>query len=127
VDSGPRVPLEKATWTDADFGVMGWHDAALHALAIEPSPPYPGRLLVDIDYIVEWIAPSPSETTFSFWLCPATLVFDQASDLVFEGNLIRHAFEPALDAVKRSEPDGDRCSPSVVRARTDEFVRPERS
>jgi hypothetical protein len=59
VNSGPTIPLEKATWTDANFDRMGWHDAALHALPIESSPPYPGRLQLDIDYIVKWVAPSP--------------------------------------------------------------------
>jgi hypothetical protein len=43
---------EKSIWTDADFAAMSWHDAALHAVAIEPSLPHPGRRLVDLDYIV---------------------------------------------------------------------------
>jgi len=44
----------KTVWTDADFETMGWHDNAVHAIAVEPAPPHPGSLLLDIDYIVEW-------------------------------------------------------------------------
>ena len=60
---------------------MGWHDCAVHALAVEPATQYPGRLLVDLDYIVGWVCPTPPADTFDFWICPATLVFDEAWDL----------------------------------------------
>ena len=33
----------KAVWTDADFEAMNGHDAAVHAIAVEPAPPHPGR------------------------------------------------------------------------------------
>jgi hypothetical protein len=97
--------VEKAVWTDSDFDHMGWHDAALHAVAVEPSPPYPGRLLLDLDYIVEWVAPTPPETAYAFWLCPATLVFDDAADLVANIDLGGRAFEAAVDGLVRSEPN----------------------
>jgi hypothetical protein len=71
--TGPDTPLTKTVWTDADFESMGWHDNAIHAFACEPALPYPGRLLVDLDYIVEWVNPVAPETRFSFWVCPATL------------------------------------------------------
>jgi hypothetical protein len=101
---GPSPPLAKTTWTDADFDMMGWHDAAVHALAFKPAPPWPGRLLIDLDYIVEWTR-SDATTEFSFWLCPATLVFDQARDLVIGMNLSGFAFEPSLDSITRSDAD----------------------
>jgi len=104
-DDNPSPPVERATWTDADFDSMGWHDAALHAVAIEPSPPHPGRLLFDIDYIVGWIAPTAPATTYEFWMCPATLVFDAASDLVGDVSLVDRAFAPSFDAISRTEPD----------------------
>ena len=101
--SGPT--LAKAIWTDADFDRMGWHDSAVHALAIEPAPPYPGRLLVDLDYIVEWVCPTPPASAFSFWSCPATLVFDQAWDLAGDINLQGFSFELSLNALERCGPD----------------------
>jgi hypothetical protein len=42
--------VAKTTWTDADFDTMGWHDNAVHAVALEPAPSDPGRLLLDIDH-----------------------------------------------------------------------------
>lgn len=65
--------LEKAIWTDADFEVMGWHDATLHALAVRQDD---YRLLFDLDYIFKWVHPSPPEQNFSFWVAPVTLVFE---------------------------------------------------
>jgi hypothetical protein len=105
VTSGPGVPLEKSDWSDADFDAMGWHDAAVHAFALEPALPYPGRLLVDLDYIIEWIKPDPPATAANFWICPATLVFDAALDLVVDVDLTAQSFELSLDAITRSEAD----------------------
>ena len=34
MSTGPAV--SKALWTDADFETMGWHDNAVHAIALEP-------------------------------------------------------------------------------------------
>jgi hypothetical protein len=75
--------LEKATWTDADFEVMGWHDCRVHAVSIgvrEGNFPW-NRVLLDLDYIVKWVDPAPGERHFSFWIAPATLVFDEAWDI----------------------------------------------
>jgi hypothetical protein len=43
-------------------------------------------------------------------MCPATLVFESASDFTGEVNLAGRSFELSLDAITRSEPDanGDR-------------------
>ncbi|MEV4260441.1 hypothetical protein [Kribbella sp. NPDC049584] len=73
--------LEKATWTEADFEVMGWHDCRVHAVSIgvaEDGFPWI-RVLLDLDYIVEWVKPKAGR--FSFWITPATLVFDEAWDV----------------------------------------------
>jgi hypothetical protein len=50
-----------------------WHDNAVHALAFQPAPPYPGRPLIDLDYISEWVQPAPPAKAFTFWLCPLRL------------------------------------------------------
>jgi hypothetical protein len=96
--------VEKSVCTHADFDRMGWHDAAVHAVAVEPASPHPGRLLLDLDYIIEWIDPTPPETSYEFWLCPATLAFDAAADLRADLSRVGLAFEPAIDQVVRSEP-----------------------
>src|SRR4249920_2438574 len=49
--------VARTTWTEADYGTMSWHDNAVHAIAWEPLPDNPGRLLLDIDCILQWVAP----------------------------------------------------------------------
>ncbi|SCG60122.1 hypothetical protein GA0070619_4125 [Micromonospora zamorensis] len=83
VISLPHGPsgLSKATWTDADFLSMGWHDCRIHALSIadcvDDTLP-PARMLLDLDYIVRWVQPAEEDQRFTFWIAPATLVFDGA-------------------------------------------------
>jgi hypothetical protein len=88
----------QAVWTDADFDQMSWHDCAVHALAVEPARPAPGQLLVDLDYIVEWLCPTPSANSFSF-------LIDEAWDLSGTTNLREFSFELSLNALERSGPD----------------------
>ena len=97
--------MAKTIWTNADFDSMGWHDNAIHAVAVEQGDGYPGRLLLDIDYIVAGIRPEPPETTFNFRICPATLVFDQAWDLTTDIDLQGKSFQLFLERIERSGPD----------------------
>ncbi len=62
---GPAA-VEKSMWSEADFDRMGWHDVTVHAFAVQPSPQDPGRLLLDLDYIVEWVPPAQPEDSFGF-------------------------------------------------------------
>jgi len=103
VSSAPEVT--KTVWTDADFDQMNWHDNEVHATALEPALPEPGRLLLDIDYIVQWVPPQAPSRLLSFWICPATLVFDPASDLTTDVDLQGWAFSLSLDSVRRTGPD----------------------
>jgi hypothetical protein len=99
----PAVP--RTVFTNADYDAMGWHDCAVHAIAWQPLPDEPGRLLLDIDYILEWVAPEPPARTLSFWVSPATLVFEPAWDLVTDIDRTGWSFKLSLDAIRRSEPD----------------------
>ncbi len=69
--------LEKQTWTDADFEEMGWHDATVRALGFDDEA---HRLLIDLDYIFEWIHPKEEEY-FEFWTAPTVMIFAQVSSL----------------------------------------------
>ena len=73
--------LEKWTWTEEDFERMGWHDAQVHAFAFLPES---WELLLDLDYILKWVAPSEGESHYSFWSAPATLIFENVADLKIE-------------------------------------------
>lgn len=103
MSTGPAVT--RTLWTDADFEEMGWHDNAVHAIALEPAPNDPGSLLLDIDYILEWVPCAVPGRSLSFWVCPATLVFHQAWDLITDIDLTGWSFQLSIGAIERSGPD----------------------
>ena len=70
--------LEKWVWSHHDFDVMGWHDATVHAFALVPEQ---FELLLDIDYIVKWEEPEPPDVYYTFWISPATIVFEGVQDI----------------------------------------------
>jgi hypothetical protein len=72
--------LEKWIWTEKDFAQMGWHDATVYGLRLTQN------LELDIDYILQWNKPDIEGFQFTFWVAPATLVFDNPIDLSFELN-----------------------------------------
>ncbi|HKE15967.1 MAG TPA: hypothetical protein VKB80_13915 [Kofleriaceae bacterium] len=98
--------LEKAIWTDADFDDMGWHDARIYAMGVhddERGAVPPTRLLFDLDYIVRWLDPVRPARTYTFWVAPATLVFERVWDLT--GSL-EHASElEVADLHRAPSPD----------------------
>ncbi|MFD1000280.1 hypothetical protein ACFQ21_13235 [Ohtaekwangia kribbensis] len=70
--------LEKWIWTEKDFGKMGWHDATIYGLRLTEN------LELDIDYILQWNQPDIEGFQFTFWVAPATLVFERPTDLTIE-------------------------------------------
>lgn len=78
--------LSKSVWTNLDFDLMGWHDSVLHGIALgatdDDDPDL--CLTLDLDYIVQWVDGAP---TFSFWLAPVSLVFENAWNLRLEGTI----------------------------------------
>jgi hypothetical protein len=103
--------LEKATWTSADFEVMGWHDCRVHAVSIgvrEDGFPWQ-RVLLDLDYIVRWVDPAGAGRHFTFWIAPATLVFDEAWDVSGELEPMNDLLEIA--DLHRLDPPDDRPDP----------------
>ena len=104
--------LEKAVWTDADFDVMGWHDATVHGIAFEESDDR-SALLIDLDYVVRWIEPEPPSKYFSFLVAPATLVFENVWSLNGDVSAPRTLLEIA--DVHRLEAETDRQQNAGVR------------
>ena len=73
--------LEKEIWTEADFENMDWNDNTIHAFAYTKT----GELLLDIDYIFEWVEPKEEKDRYyKYWLAPCTLIFENADDVVFD-------------------------------------------
>ncbi|MFF3001852.1 hypothetical protein ACFVTF_03465 [Kitasatospora sp. NPDC057940] len=100
--------LSKSVWSDTDFEEMGWHDATVHGLYVQQTQDGLPRLLLDLDYIVRWVHPVRPAKNFSFWIAPATLVFEEVWDL--EGDLGFKGMHPELeiDSVHRLAPDDGR-------------------
>jgi hypothetical protein len=72
--------LEMTSWTNDDFERLGWHDNHVHGFAIREGQYGTGELILDIDYIVEWLQCSPGGSC-NFRVAPATLTFHEMSDL----------------------------------------------
>lgn len=90
--------LEKWRWTHEDFERMGWHDAPVHAMTWLPET---YEYALDIDYILKWVHPGPGETYFSFWIAPATLVFENVSSVQLD--LESYGGITILDVVREDE------------------------
>ena len=43
------------TWSDSQFSEMSWHDNHVHALRIVEDVHGAGQLVLDLDYILEWM------------------------------------------------------------------------
>jgi hypothetical protein len=118
-DGHPRNE-DRYLWTDEDFDVMGWHDVRVHAISFEANDGvfdsvstvdhYPislgNRLLLDVDYIVDWVRPTAPEHHFSFWISPATLVFENVQQIAGgEFDLVPgYGILPDIQSLVRSEP-----------------------
>ena len=71
--------LEKWIWTDGEFDDMNWHACTIHAFA----SPDNYDLALDIDYIFRWVN-SPDKKSYNFWIAPATLVFENVTNIDFQ-------------------------------------------
>jgi hypothetical protein len=105
--------LTKSVWSDADFDVMGWHDATVHGLCVQPAASDDAlpRLLLDLDYIVRWVHPVAPETHFSFWIAPSTLAFDDVWDVEGDLDFKGTALSLDIDHLRRSTPENPRGGP----------------
>jgi hypothetical protein len=108
--TSPSPKLTKTVWDQNDYEMMGWHDNTIHALALEPARPHPGQVWFDIDYIVEWLSPSPPDTAFQFSVAPASLIFPEAWDLELTMDLRHTGFEVQISSIERTERQGSHRS-----------------
>lgn len=86
--------LESYKWTTEQFGEMGWHDCKIHAIAFDSIN---NRFLLDIDYILKWVGPNENGY-YSFWISPATLIFENVYDLNID---INYELETILEDIER--------------------------
>lgn len=81
--------IDKWVRSDEDFIGMSWHDVVIHGLATsnemlsgpDEEPRFESQeLIFDIDYVLNW-QESLAERRADFWVSPATLVFEEVSNL----------------------------------------------
>jgi hypothetical protein len=65
-------------WTDVDFERMSWHDNHVHALRIVEGECGAGELILDLDYILEWVC---DNAQCQFRILPAELRFREVKAL----------------------------------------------
>ncbi len=64
-----------------DFTEINWHDCKIHGLAFDEVE---FKFYLDIDLILEWIEPLSNEDGYKFKVAPATLIFSNVWNLVFD-------------------------------------------
>lgn len=72
--------------THENYAEMSWHDAALYGISWKvDSESAISDLILEIDYICEWLCGSDKKCTFK--VAPATLVFHNITDLKLRLNI----------------------------------------
>lgn len=70
--------LVSMIWSDAEMEGISWHDSHVRSLLLGANS---GQLLLDIDFICEWIEAREQHGIFSFYITPATLVFPYVQEI----------------------------------------------
>jgi hypothetical protein len=70
--------MTELRWTHEQFDEMSWHDNHVHGLRILEGAHGAGELLLDLDYILEWLK-GPDEMQFR--LVPVSLRFTEVTNL----------------------------------------------
>jgi hypothetical protein len=89
------------THTEADFDRLSWHDCHIYALAFRvgdvDAADWTSDLVLDIDFIVEWLCGVDSRAQFR--VAPATLTFHGVTDLKIAIDWGNSGFQNALREV----------------------------
>jgi hypothetical protein len=80
--SGGITDTAMRSWTDEHFDTLSWHDNHVHGLRVVAGEHGTGKLVLDLDHILEWR--KASENKFQFLIAPAVLIFHDVSDLKVE-------------------------------------------
>lgn len=74
----PDRSIELERWTERDLDGMSWHDNHVHSLQLVEGEHGAGELVLDLDYIVDWLQDSGG---FRFRIVPVHLRFKQVTNL----------------------------------------------
>jgi len=100
---------ELPPWTEADFDDLRWHDNAVHAIRFVEGEYGAGKLILDIDYILEWLKDDSGKIAFK--IAPATLEFNEVTCLkiVLDYEAPGAGLSPfRLDRIERRQEQRDR-------------------
>jgi hypothetical protein len=70
--------MSEQLWTDQQFDEMSWHDNHVHALRIVEGAHGLGELILDLDYILDWIRDTDG---YKFRIIPVSLRFFEVTNL----------------------------------------------
>jgi hypothetical protein len=89
-----RHPVE---WSEQDVADLRWHDCHVHGVRLRnPYDAYDYDLVLDIDYILEWIKIPGGQ--FSFVVAPARLSFKNVDKLAVDLGLV-YKEDLVIDAI----------------------------
>ncbi|MCE5268172.1 MAG: hypothetical protein LLG00_09840 [Planctomycetaceae bacterium] len=91
-------------WTEQDVAGLSWHDCHVHAIRIRnPEEGFDFDLILDIDYILEWIeAPQGPHGNVNFVVAPALLTFSKVKKLAIDLEL-EYKEDLEIDRIQRGE------------------------
>jgi hypothetical protein len=101
-------------WTDADFDTLSWHDNHVHGLQISEGQYGSGELVLDLDFIVEWVRSDSG--CVQFRIAPALLTFHEVTNLKIELDYrsARAAMSPfSIAAIERRLESRERYTATV--------------
>ncbi len=91
--------MNQVKWTVEDFPQMSWHDCHVHSVAWDQDGEWQSDLVMDIDYITEWLC--GTDKSCRFMVAPATLRFHNVDNLRVDLTLkFKQPIE--IDSVERS-------------------------
>lgn len=95
------------TYTEADFEQLSWHDCHIWGFSLRAGDDNDlmSQLVLDVDFIVEWVCGTDGKTG-RFRVAPASLVFDEVTDLRIHADWGTSGFPvsvtpPSIDSIER--------------------------
>jgi hypothetical protein len=92
------------SWTEAHFDEMSWHDNHVHGLRVVEGEHGAGELVLDLDYILEWLCGDSGVCQFN--IVPAELRFKDGTSLRvhIDYGVVSAAIGPfSIHAIERRE------------------------
>lgn len=71
----------KLVFTTSNFNQIQWHDTKIYAFAFDDKN---YKFYLDVDLILEWINPQSNSENYTFKIVPATIVFFNTWNLIFD-------------------------------------------